>query len=166
MVDPKYTVSSCPSSTTCKQVSARAFTIKLKLCTRPYLMFPQAFRSSEFRKVIIVTNDIQQNNSNNVKMKKEKLQNRIFSTILKLTCVLSDTLIFLFGGYERFFIIMKVLPQFLFQGRVGTKSRLLSFSNLNRKEKHKTYTLHTAKAFFLFLAYNVTSGSTSKCTSQ
>ena len=62
-------------------------------------------------------------------MKKEKLQNRIFSTILELKCVFSDTLIFLFGGYERSFIIMKVRPQFLFQGRGGKKSMLLSFSN-------------------------------------
>ena len=29
----------------------------------------------------------------------------------------SYTMFFLFGGYERSFIIMKVPPQFLFQGR-------------------------------------------------
>ena len=53
------------------------------------------------------------------KWKKKKRQNRVFSTILKLTCVFSYTLFFLFGGYERSFIIMKVPPQFLFLGREG-----------------------------------------------
>ena len=112
-------------------------------------MFPLAFRTSESKKVIIVTNDIQQNNSNNVKMEKEKLQNRIFSTVLKLTCIFSDTLIFLFGGYKRSFIIMKVRPQFLFQGREGRKVFSCHLANFNRKEKHNTTrTLHTRRSFF------------------
>ena len=88
-------------------------------------MFPYAFRKSESKKVILVTNDVGRTSCNNVKMKKT-LQNRIFSTILRLKCVFSDTLIFLFGGYKRSFIIMKVPPQFLFHGRGGKTSTLLS----------------------------------------
>ena len=109
----------------------RAFTIKLKLCTRPYLMFPYAFRKSESKKVIVVTNDVGRTSCNNVKMKK-KMTKSYISTILRLKCVFSDTLIFLFGGYKRSFIIMKVPQQFLFHGRGGKTSTLLSFSNFNR----------------------------------
>ena len=74
---------------------------------------------------------------------KKKKQNRIFSTILKLKCVFFDTLILLFGGYERSFIIIKVRPQFLFQGREGRKACSCHLATFNRKEKHNTYTLHT-----------------------
>ena len=79
---------------------------------------------------------------------KTKITKSYISTILKLTCVFSDTLIFLFGGYERSFIIMKVPPQFLFQGREERKVCSCHLATLNRKEKLKTYTLHTAEVFF------------------
>ena len=75
-----------------------------------------------------------------------KLQNCNHSTILKLKCVFSYTLFFLFGGYERSFIIMKVPPQFLFQGRERGKVCSCHLATFNRKEKHNTYTL---KLFFL-----------------
>ena len=84
-------------------------------------------------------------------MKKKKTKSHI-STILKLKCVFSDTLIFLFGGYERSFIIMKVRPQFLFQGREGRKVCSCNLATFNRKEikdiRHAHF-IHTEVNFWV-----------------
>ena len=70
-----------------------------------------------------------------------KIQNCNLSTILKLKCVFSHTLFSLFGGYERTFIIVKVPPQFLFQGREREAVCSCHLATFNRKEKHNTHTL-------------------------
>ena len=78
------------------------------------------------------------------------MQNCNLSTILKLECVFSYTLFFLFGGYERYFIIMKVPLQFLFQRREGGKVCSCHLETFNRKEKHSTCTLHTRLSLFFW----------------
>ncbi|CAH3108682.1 unnamed protein product [Porites lobata] len=50
----------------------------------------------------------------------------------------------------RYFIIMKVPLQFLFQGREGGKVCSCHLETFNRKEKHSTCTLHTRLSLFFW----------------